>query len=148
MSEQQANNNFQIHKIYVKDLSLQVPEGTAIFQQGWKPELNLEVSNAAKALAEADTHEVVLTIKCNVTSNGKTAFVAEVQQAGIFGIQGLSAEDLKHALGAFCPNLLYPYAREAISDLVAKGGFPQLVLAPIDFNMMYEQHKAEQAKTN
>jgi preprotein translocase subunit SecB len=141
MAEEQANAQFQIHKLYSKELSFEIPNGVKAFQTEWAPELNLEISNTSKALAEKDTHEVVLSIKCTVKSQNETIFIAEAKQAGIFTLPSMEAEQTRHTLGAFCPNLLYPYLRECISDMVGRGGFPQLALAPIDFNMMYEQQK-------
>lgn len=144
----QPESPFNIHKIYVKDVSFEIPDGVAVFTNDWKPELNVEVTSASKALSEADTHEVTLTVKCTVQSAGKKAFEAEVQQAGIFTVVGLDEAQLKHTLGAFCPSLLYPYLREVISDMVLKGGFPQLNLAPINFDMLYEQNENPDASTD
>ena len=143
----QNEPQFQIHKVYVKDSSFEIPEGTAAFQQDWAPELNVEINTTGKPLTEKNTHEVVLTIKCTVNCKDKPAFIAEVQQAGIFEISHVSDEQLRHAIGAYCPNVLYPYLRETISDMVMRGGFPQLSLAPINFDMMYEQ-QMQQAEGN
>ncbi|MDF2530119.1 MAG: preprotein translocase subunit SecB [Gammaproteobacteria bacterium] len=145
MSEQQTANQFQIHKLYTKELSFEIPNGSKAFQVEWAPELNLEISNTSKALAEANTHEVVLSIKCTVSSQNQTIFIAEAKQAGIFTLPAMEDELARHTLGAFCPNLLYPYLREVVSNLVVQGGFPQLALAPIDFNMMYEQQAKNQS---
>jgi len=138
---------FQIHKIYIKDVSFQIPDGVKAFQLEWAPELNIEIHTEAKPLAEANTHEVVLAIQCTVNTQSKPAFVAEVKQAGIFEISNVSDEQLRQAVGAYCPNVLYPYLREAISDVVTRGGFPQLSLAPINFDMLYEQ-QIKQQETN
>lgn len=121
-----AEPQFQIHKIYIKDSSFEIPKGTDAFKLDWQPELNIEINTTGKPLTEKDTHEVVLTLKCTVNCKDQNAFVAEVQQAGIFEISGVEDEQLRHAIGAYCPNVLYPYLREAISDLVMRGGFPQL----------------------
>lgn len=144
----QQNPPFQIHKIYVKDCSFELPAGAAIFAREWKPELTVQVGTMAKPLAEAETHEVVLEVKCEVKSGGEPAFKIELKQAGIFSVRGLEQAQLHHTLGAFCPNLLYPYAREFICDLVLKGGFPQLNLAPINFEGLYQQELANQAAKN
>lgn len=146
MAEEQQVNQFQIHKLYSKELSFEIPAGLKAFQMEWAPELNVEISNQSKALAEKNTHEVVLSIKCTVNSHGETVFIAEAKQAGIFTLPDMDDEQAKHTLGAFCPNILYPYLRETISDLVMRGDFPQLALAPIDFNMMYEQQKNQQTE--
>ena len=143
MSGQNANEpNFQIHKIYVKDLSFSIPTSPREIGKNWSPELSVDLHTESRALAEKDTHDVVLIIKCRVKSGEHVAFEAEVHQAGIFTIHNISGDPLQHALGAYCPSILYPYAREAIADLVTRGGFPQLNLAPINFDLMYtEQQK-------
>lgn len=144
MSEQTPetqNLQLQIHKLYVKEASFEIPEGANTFRKDWAPQLNVDLQTQSKPLAEKNTHNVVLTVKCTVSNQGSTAFIVEIQQAGIFEI-GLEQGDALHrVLGTFCPNLLYPYAREAISALVMKGGFPQLSLAPINFDMLYEQQQ-------
>lgn len=138
-----TNAQFQIHKLYLKDLSYQMPGGTESFRSNWAPELNVEIQTQSKPLAEKDTHEVVLSSKCTVNTEGKAAFVIEAQQAGIFTISNLDEAQLRQALAVFCPNLLYPYLRETISNLVMKGGFPQLSLAPINFEALYQQEIAK-----
>ena len=151
MAEQQPaayQAQFQIHKLFVVDMSLEIPNGSQTFQEEWQPELNVELDHKSKPLAEKETHQVILKVKCTVKNGGKEAFMVEVHQAGIFGIQGLEGDQLKHTLGAFCPNILYHYLREAISDIVMKAGFPQLSLAPINFDMLYEQQQnGEQDET-
>lgn len=133
-----GQKQFGIQKIYVKDLSFETPNSPAVFTQEWKPEINLELNTTASAVAE-DVHEVVLSLTVTAKLGDNTAYLAEVQQAGIFSIQGFSKDETQPMLGAFCPGTLYPYARETISDLVARGGFPQLVLAPINFDALYAQ---------
>ena len=118
---------FGIQKIYVKDMSFETPNSPAVFTQEWKPEINLELNSSVSQVAE-NVHEVILSLTVTAKLGDKTAYLAEVQQAGIFSLQG-----------AFCPGTLYPYARESVSDLVARGGFPQLVLAPINFDALYAQ---------
>lgn len=136
---QEAENPFQIHKIYVKEMTFEMPNGAETFATAWQPELDVEVHSESKALAEKDTHDVTLRVKAVVKSNDKVAFEAEVKQAGIFTITGLEKDQLHHTLGAFCPNVLYPYLREALADMVLKSGFPQLNLAPINFEALYQQ---------
>ncbi len=145
MTDTANEPQIQIHKIYIKDMSLQIPEGSSTFRAEWQPELNVEIDHEAKALAEADTYEVTLRVKCIVNNQQKLAFEVEVFQAGIFGATQFDEAELQHALGSFCPNMLYPYLREAVSDIVMKAGFPQLSLAPINFDMLYEQRQAEAA---
>lgn len=145
-NQHSADNPFQIQKLYIKEASFEIPEGVQVFQQEWKPEMNIELQTASKALAEADTFDVVLIAKCQVTCADKTAFIAEVHQAGIFTLpKNLNEKDTKHALGAFCPSILYPYLREAMADIVMKGGFPQLSLAPINFDILLQEQSHNQA---
>jgi len=137
---------FQIHKIYVKDCTFEMPAGTSIFTKEWKPELSVQIGTVSKPLAEENTHEVTLEVKCEVKSAGELAFKLELKQSGIFGVHGLELAQLHHTLGAFCPSILYPYARECICDLVLKAGFPQLNLAPINFDVLYQQELANKNK--
>jgi preprotein translocase subunit SecB len=133
-----GQKNFGIQKIYVKDTSFETPNSPAVFTKDWKPEINLELNSQANKVAEG-VHEVVLSLTVTAKLGETTAYLAEVQQAGIFAMQGFADADLPPMLGAFCPGTLYPYARETISDLVARGGFPQLVLAPINFDALFAQ---------
>ncbi|WP_395946264.1 protein-export chaperone SecB [Caedibacter taeniospiralis] len=137
---------FQIQKIYTKDISFEIPKGAEAFKQEWKPELNVALNTKVTRLPEDHMFEIVLTVEADVKTAKSDAFKAEVQQAGIFLISNMKEEQLDHAQYAFCPNILYPYAREAISDLVARGGFPQLCLAPVNFDMIYQQKQQEQPK--
>ncbi len=135
----QANQKqFSIQKIYVKDMSFETPNSPAIFTQDWKPEINLELNSLGRKLADG-VHEVVLSLTVTAKLGDTTAYLVEVKQAGIFTVQGFDEAELAPMLGAFCPGTLYPYARETVTDLVARGGFPQLVLAPINFDAMYAQ---------
>jgi preprotein translocase subunit SecB len=137
--------HFEIHRIYVKDLSFEAPNTPHTFSEEWKPEVQLNLETKSNRLQD-NQHEVVLSITANVTSHGKSAFLVEVQQAGIFLISGLPQDQMHHTLGSFCPNILFPYARETISDLVVRGGFPQLLLAPVNFDALYNQHMEEMKK--
>lgn len=147
MADEQANsgNNeanqqqFAIQKIYCKDISFETPNSPQIFTDKWEPELKIDLHTAVNPLAE-QIFEVVLTVTATVKAADKTAFLAEVQQAGIFNIVGFEKQQLDHTLGSYCPNLLFPYIREVISDLVNKGGFPQLLLQPVNFDAVYAQH--------
>jgi preprotein translocase subunit SecB len=138
-SAPQSKATFELLKLYVKDASFQVPEGLSIFQHPWTPELGLKVAVEPVKLAEKDTYEVMLKVAIEVKTQEKVAFLAEVQQVGIFGVAHLSEQDLMYSLHAFCPDLLYMYARELLADLVQKAGFPQLNLAPINFEEMHRQ---------
>lgn len=136
-----------IQRIYVKDVSFETPNSPGIFTGEWKPNLDLNLGTETKKLAE-DTYEVTLTVTATVKSEDKTAFLAEVQQAGIFTIKGLADNQLPPVFGITCPNILFPYAREVVSDLVNKGSFPQLVLSPINFEALFAQQMQQQQEKN
>jgi preprotein translocase subunit SecB len=133
---------FMIQRIYIKDLSYEAPNTPAVFQQQWEPELNLDL-NVTHTLLEAGVYEVVLDITATVMNQKATAFLVEIKQAGIFTIQNAPANQLDHLIQSFCPNILFPYAREAITSQIIRGSFPQLVLAPINFDALYMQKMAE-----
>ncbi len=147
--QQEATNQDQrqigIQRIYIKDVSFETPNSPLIFQTEGTPENNLNLNTGVNQLGE-NVYEVVLTVTLTTKLGDKTAYLVEVQQAGIFVIQGFSDQEKGGLLGAYCPNTLFPYAREAISDLVTKGSFPQMVLQPINFDALYMQHQQEQAK--
>lgn len=138
-AETDNQQRFHIQKIYVKDLSFETPNSPQIFSEKWKPEVNLEIRNTAKILAD-DVHEVILSLTATVKIEDKVAYLIEIQQAGIFNISGFEKNNLAAMVGSYCPNILFPYAREGVSDIVSKGGFPQLVLAPVNFDSLYSQH--------
>jgi preprotein translocase subunit SecB len=138
--------NFEIQRIYVKDLSYEAPNTPHTFTEDWKPEVQLNLETKSSRIQD-NVHEVILSVTATVTSSKKSAFLVEIQQAGIFMITGFPSDQLHQMLGSFCPNILFPYARERISDLVVNGGFPQLILAPVNFDALYTQHLEEQKKT-
>nr|VFJ88568.1 MAG: preprotein translocase subunit SecB [Candidatus Kentron sp. LFY]VFJ92527.1 MAG: preprotein translocase subunit SecB [Candidatus Kentron sp. LFY]VFK12642.1 MAG: preprotein translocase subunit SecB [Candidatus Kentron sp. LFY] len=137
-----SSGQFAIHRIYTKDISFETPNSPGIFRVDWQPNLDVQLFTDALRL-DADLYEVIVRITVTVKIKDKTAFLAEVNQAGIFGVGELQENHLKQILGSFCPNILFPYAREAISDLVSRGGFPQLLLAPVNFDAMYAKHLQE-----
>ena len=142
----QQEQQLGIQRIFITDASLESPNAPAVFQQKeWKPKLHIDLNTDSKALGD-NLYLVVLKVTVTVKSEDMTAFIAEVHQAGIFTIQGLNDEQLRHCLGSYCPNILYPYAREAITDMVTRASFPQLVLAPVNFDRLYAQSLAEQQK--
>ena len=138
-SSENAEPQFSIEKIYLKDVSFESPAAPAIFTEDWTPEINMELNSQANPI-ENDFYEVELNITVTAKNNDTTGFLVEVKQCGIFSISGMDDANLNGMLGSFCPNILFPYAREAISDLVSKGGFPQLLLAPVNFDALYAQH--------
>ncbi|KTD20565.1 protein-export protein SecB [Legionella lansingensis] len=139
---QNTEAQFMIQRVYMKDSSFEAPNTPGIFQHQWEPELSLDI-NTQHTKLETDVYEVVLTVTATVKNKNSTAFLAEIKQAGIFTIQGTSKEQLDHLLNSFCPNILFPYAREAITSQVIRGSFPQLVLAPINFDALYMQQLKE-----
>ncbi len=147
MSEaQQQEQQFIIQRIYIKDVSFEAPNSPAVFTQEWNPDTNLDLQTQVNTLAN-DNHEVELSITITVKSSDKVAFLVEVTQAGVFFITGYAPEQLNHLLAAYCPNILFPYAREVIASLVSKGSFPELHLSPINFDALYARRlQDEQAK--
>lgn len=135
---------FGIQRLYIKDLSFEAPKSPRIFLEEWQPELEMDIGTKTEVLAE-DVHEVVLTVTATVRVKSEVVFIAQVQQAGIFAIKNFPEDQLRPMLGSFCPNILYPYAREVVTDVVVKGGFPQLYLAPVNFDALYHQQQSESA---
>lgn len=127
-----------IQKVYLKDLSYESPGTPGVFREEWKPAVEIELGNKANALGN-DMFETVLAVTVTVRSGEKTAFLVEVQQAGIFHITGFPEQAMPAILATACPNILFPFAREVVSDVVTKAGFPQLLLAPVNFEALYHQ---------
>ncbi|SPP32569.1 Protein-export protein SecB [Arsenophonus endosymbiont of Aleurodicus floccissimus] len=148
MSEQSHEEIvFQIQRIYTKDISFETPSAPNIFQQECQPEVKLDLDTSPSELAE-HVYEVILRVTVTASVAEETAFLCEVQQAGIFSIDGIEESQMAHCLGAYCPNILFPYARECITNLVSRGTFPQLNLAPVNFdalfmNYLQQQHTAQ-----
>lgn len=143
-AQPEADNNqtgqFAVQKIYVKDVSFETPHSPDVFRREWKPTVNMEMGNNSTHIEDA-LYEVVLSITLTVTVEDKTAYLIEVNQAGIFHIDGFEEEAMARITSTVCPNILFPFAREAISDLVTRGGFQQLLLAPVNFDALYAQHQ-------
>jgi len=144
MSEQNPNEmTFQIQRVYTKDISFEAPNAPQIFQKEWEPDVKLDLDTASTQLSEG-IYEVVLRVTVTATVGEDTAFLCEVQQAGIFTISGIEGSQMAHCLGAYCPNILFPYARECISALVSRGTFPQLNLAPVNFDALFMNYLQQQ----
>jgi preprotein translocase subunit SecB len=142
--QQQAPQALTLQKVYLKDVSLETPNSPQIFTENWKPEFNIQIGTNNKVLSD-DVHEVVLSLTITAKHDDKTAYLIEIQQAGVFTLKGFTAQQRGSMLGAFCPNTLFPYAREAVDSLLIKGGFPPLHLNPINFDAIYQQQlKAQQ----
>lgn len=148
MTDQQAPQQdmplFNIEKIYVKDLSVEVPNAPAIFLEREQPQMEMQI-NSESAPIEDGVYQCILTITISAKIKDKVAFMVELQQGGIFRIQNLPAEALEPALAIGCPNIIFPYAREAVSDAVLKAGFPPLMLQPVNFEVLYMQQQQAKA---
>ena len=143
MSEQDQEAQFVLQRIYVKDMSFESPRAPDSFLQQFKPKINLELNTTHRNIDE-DNYEVVLSVTVTATNEAEeTIYLAEVQQGGVFLIKGMDQETLIQTLGSFCPSVLFPYARETIDSIVTKGSFPALMLAPVNFDAVYAQAKAQ-----
>ncbi len=140
---QEVERQFAIQRVYTKDISFETPNSPQVFTQEWKPEINVSMNSAVNKL-DNDNVEVTLTVTVTAKHDDNTAFLAEVQQAGIFLAKGMSDEEMGPMLGIYCPNTLFPYVREAISDLINRGSFPQFVLQPVNFEAIYAQRIQQQ----
>ncbi|PSJ44426.1 protein-export chaperone SecB [Zobellella endophytica] len=136
----QQQVEFQIQRVYVKDISFETPGTPLVFQKEWKPDVKLDLDTKSARLGD-NVFEVVLTltVTCKLGEDD-VAFLCEVQQAGVFTIGNMAEPQLAHCLGSFCPNILFPYARETVASLVSKGSFPQLNLAPVNFDALFAAH--------
>lgn len=129
---------FQLQKIYLKDVSFETPNTPGIFKVDWKPSVDLHLTNEAKKIDES-LYDVILSVTVTVKLGQDTAYLAEVNQAGVFYLNNIPDDMLDRMLGIACPNILFPYVRETVSDIVLRGGFPQLLLAPVNFEALYAQ---------
>ena len=137
MAEQEKQ--ISIQKIYIKDFSFESPQAPSVFTKtDWEPKTNLNLRSTHSDLGD-NNHDVVLTLTVETKHEDKTLFLVELHQAGIFGISGYEGTELAAILGSFCPSSLFPYARESIASIVAKGGFPEFVLQPINFDALFAQ---------
>ncbi len=138
-----AEKQISIQKIYVKDFSFESPHTPEVFTKSdWKPKTDLNLRSSHKSGPE-NTHEVVLTITIEAKENEQTFFLVELHQAGLFHIAGYGDDEFKAIIGSYCPNILFPYARESVANIVSKGGFPEFLLQPINFDALYAQGMAQ-----
>lgn len=150
MSEQQEQQDaqqpvFSVDKIYVKDLSLEVPNAPEVFLEQAQPEIDMQLATEAKQVGDG-YYDCSLTVTVTAKVGEKVLFLVEAAQAGIFQVRNIPADDLEPILGVACPNILFPYARETVSNVVNRAGFPPVLLAPINFEALYMQQRAEQAE--
>ncbi|MBP6058150.1 MAG: protein-export chaperone SecB [Nitrosomonas sp.] len=136
---------FAIEKIYIKDLSLEIPNAPSIFLERDTPEINMQLGGKNQRIDEG-LYEVLLTVTVTAKIKDKIMFLVEVQQAGIFRIRNVSDDEIDPVLGIGCPTILFPYLREAVSDIVTRAGFPPVILSPVNFEAIYQQKKAEASK--
>ncbi|MCW9079335.1 MAG: protein-export chaperone SecB [Gammaproteobacteria bacterium] len=147
MSEEQAvQRQFLVQRIYTKDISFEAPNSPQMFQvqEKWNPEINVGLGSEVTRIGDENL-ELVLKVSVEAKHEDKTVFLVEVQQAGVFLIQGFSDEETEALMGVAAPNVLFPYAREAVSDLVTRGSFPQFVLQPVNFEAVYAQQRQAKA---
>ncbi|HIL92049.1 MAG TPA: protein-export chaperone SecB [Cycloclasticus sp.] len=140
---------FAIQKLFVKDLSFESPNSPLVFTEKWEPTVDINLNSNAKK-APQDLFEVSITVTVTVKNGDKTAYLVEASQVGIFGVKGFSDEEIGPLLGSFCPSVLFPYLREVVSEIVTKGGFPPMLLNPVNFDALYAQHvqQNDDAKVN
>lgn len=137
--------NVSLQSVYVKDLSFEAPKGPFLpAQQDQEPKIQLNLNTASTAVA-TDVHEVVLTVTLEAKSGDVPVYLAEVKQGGMFTVRGFTADETRRILGSFAPNVLFPYARQAVSDMITKGGFPPFFLPPVNFDALYERSLQERA---
>ena len=145
----QHKPEFLIQKIYVKDISFEAPDTPAVFKQQWQPHINLDL-NIHHEKFEEDVYEVVLKVTVTAKSDDKTLVLVEVHQAGIFTLKDFPEKTMHELMGSYCPSILFPYARESVSELVVRGGFPAIYLTPVNFEALYQQSlkKTEEQEKN
>jgi preprotein translocase subunit SecB len=145
VQEQAQQAGFSIEKIYVKDASLEIPHAPQIFTDRTQPQVGIELSNFAQQVEE-NIFEVAIKVTVTSKVEDKTVYLVEVTQAGIFQISGVPEENMELIVGITCPNILFPYAREAVSNLVVRAGFQPVLLNPINFEALFAQQKQQQAE--
>ena len=144
-AQEAQQQQFVTQRIYTKDMSFESPMTPNVFRQEWKPAVNVDPNNKSTRGDDQGNHEVVLTLTITATLEEQTAFLVEGQQAGIFFVSGLEEDAMRQLLATVAPTILFPYAREAIDNLVVKGGFPALMIAPVNFDALFRQAVAQQA---
>ena len=135
---------FEIQKVYVKNISLETPHSPQIFREQWQPSVHMDIANSVNDLGD-NLYEITLSVTATVSHGEKTIYLVEVQQAGIFLMVDFPREIIGRMVATVCPNILFPFVREMVSDLVTRAGFPQLLLAPVNFDALYLQHQQKAA---
>ncbi len=142
--EQQVQRQFLVQRIYTKDISFEAPNTPQLFQENWSPEIKVGLGSEVNKVNE-ELLELVLKVSVEAKHEDKTVFLVEIQQAGLFAIQGFSEQEADALMGVAAPNVLFPFAREVVSDLVTRGSFPQFVLQPVNFEAIYAQQRQAKA---
>jgi preprotein translocase subunit SecB len=138
----QAQRQVALQKIYIRDASIEVPNGPRVFTEQYQPEVNVDLNTRIENLSR-ETHQVTLTVTVTAKQGERTAYIVEVQQAGVFQIEGFDDDGERgHLLGAYCPSILFPYIRESVGDMVQRAGFPHFLLQPVNFDRLYAQHQS------
>ena len=145
MADEQVQQQFAMQRIYTTDVSFESPATPDIFKKQWQPAINVDLNTKSDKIDDSGNFEVVLSVTITAKVDDETAFLVEVQQGGIFLISGIEGDDLRRVLGTAAPNILFPYARETIDNLCVKGGFPPIMLAPVNFDALYQQALAQSA---
>lgn len=146
MADEQQEKGLQLQRVYLKDVSFETPGVPEIFTEQWEPAADVQLNSQARLLNGETDFEVELTVTVTAKQEEKPVYLIEVKQAGIFSIIGMDDAERDFLLGAYCPNLLFPYVRETLSSLAAQGTFPQLLLQPINFEALYQQGQAQQTQ--
>lgn len=136
------DQKFEIQKIFIKDASFESPNAPDVFRENWQPKTDIHLTANNTKISD-ELYEVTLNVTVTSSQNERTAFLVEIKQSGVFLISNFPEEQRNHLIGSYCPHTLFPYAREAISDLVTKGGFPPLLLSPVNFDALYQQQLAK-----
>jgi preprotein translocase subunit SecB len=137
--QQQVEQQFAVQRIYTKDLSFESPATPEVFKKQWQPQVSVDLNTKNSAIDTEGNYEVVLSLTITAKVEEETAFLIEVQQAGIFFVSGIEGDDLRRILATAAPNILFPYARETIDSVCVKGAFPALMIAPVNFDAVYER---------
>ncbi|TDG15619.1 protein-export chaperone SecB [Seongchinamella unica] len=145
MADEQVQQQFAMQRIYTKDISFESPATPGVFKKQWQPAINVDLNTKSDKIDDSGNFEVVLSVTITAKVDDETAFLVEVQQGGIFLITGIEGDDLRRVLATAAPNILFPYARETIDNLCVKGGFPPIMLAPVNFDALYQQALAQAA---
>lgn len=145
-AQENAQPVFNMEKIYVKDLSLEIPHAPQIFLERENPQINVQLNTQAAAVETGEHHEVTITATVTAKIGEKVMFLIEAKQAGIFEVRNMPAGELEPILAVMCPNILFPYLREVVSDVAVRAGFAPVLLNPINFDVLYHQQKQQQAQ--